>query len=617
MVKNIFIFYPAPTGGAYWRLKMITEENKKILLVDDEPLVAMKEASMIRNHGYDVVTALNREEAINIYSEDDGLDLVLMDIDFEDEDKDGTDLAREILDIRETPLGFLTNHTEEKYVKKAFGIRHYGYLLKTSGEHIIIESIRRALTQYEEEHNRRINEERLFRIYDNLPAAVLITDKNRILIEANSYSVRMFGLPSDEFGRERIGDMLRCKNAQDEVCGYSGFCRDCSLKEIIETTLQNAKENYRMEAEIFRKLPDGLSRHTFLVSTSKIATTKGQNAIVLLEDITVQKQLEKQLRLSEQKYRRYIEDCPLGIFVADKCLNFLYVNTAACELTGYSKEELLNMNVYDFATPEWEIPKENLHKTIVVNGKISEEIPFTTKSGKHRYWSVNTVCLDENSTISFAEDITDAVKREEKLSALLQENKQLLIEINHRVKNNLANVEALAMVELNYKEKDKEEAIDDIISRIRSIGLIHEILYTRESFKELHLQTYLTELVTKIVESYDTPDRKCVVTCNIETLMLSTKICTSIGIITTELLTNTYKYADFHGSCEVSLSLSVENEQYHYCYTDSGTGLPEKIQSFEDFPAGTGHLLIREIVKGLGGSISLDRSSSTAFHIWF
>ena len=95
--------------------------------------------------------------------------------------------------------------------------------------------------------------------------------------------------------------------------------------------------------------------------------------------------------------------------------NYVEVNEAACETTGYAKEELLKMNLIDLMPHE---DRENAAKSfasVVEQGKSSAETSFIKKGGEKRYWIVNAVKLSEDRFLGFTKDITDRRLAEEKL----------------------------------------------------------------------------------------------------------------------------------------------------------------------------------------------------------
>ena len=78
-----------------------------------------------------------------------------------------------------------------------------------------------------------------------------------------------------------------------------------------------------------------------------IATFDPDKRIVfgIIQDITERKQNEESLKKSEEKYRNLIEMAPDAFFQGDEKGNFITVNDKATELTGYTREELLQMNM--------------------------------------------------------------------------------------------------------------------------------------------------------------------------------------------------------------------------------------------------------------------------------
>jgi len=88
-------------------------------------------------------------------------------------------------------------------------------------------------------------------------------------------------------------------------------------------------------------------RKVILNSAAPVLDEDGQvaAALVVNVDITERQQIEDALRESEDRWRFYMDVAPVGIFVADGETRFLDVNRAACQISGYTKEELLGMRI--------------------------------------------------------------------------------------------------------------------------------------------------------------------------------------------------------------------------------------------------------------------------------
>ena len=135
--------------------------SKKILLVEDEALIAMNEAQMLKKHGYEVVTAYNGKKAVEAANADPDISLILMDIDLGKGAMDGTEAAEIILKDKDIPVVFLSSHTEPEVVEKTEKITSYGYVVKNSGATVLDASIKMAFKLFEAKNEAKKHEEAL------------------------------------------------------------------------------------------------------------------------------------------------------------------------------------------------------------------------------------------------------------------------------------------------------------------------------------------------------------------------------------------------------------------------------------------------------------------------
>jgi len=134
---------------------------------------------------------------------------------------------------------------------------------------------------------------------------------------------------------------------------------------------------------------------------------KSLRAVGVHLDISDQKQAEEAMRRSEKKFRTYIESSPTAIFIADDNMKYQFVNQAACELTGYSEAELLNMSIMDLASPDFLINAEKIFSWHLNKGTIKTEILIRHKEGKQVYALMEAHHIAENTNIAFCVDITE------------------------------------------------------------------------------------------------------------------------------------------------------------------------------------------------------------------
>ncbi len=118
----------------------------KILLVEDETLIAYDFAQVIRGAGYEVIIVSSGEAAVSIAESDSDISLILMDVDL-GKGMDGIETAEHILAEKKIPLFFVTSYSEREIRDKATKLTQYGYCSKSSRIQILLESIKASVAE--------------------------------------------------------------------------------------------------------------------------------------------------------------------------------------------------------------------------------------------------------------------------------------------------------------------------------------------------------------------------------------------------------------------------------------------------------------------------------------
>jgi len=125
---------------------------------------------------------------------------------------------------------------------------------------------------------------------------------------------------------------------------------------------------------------------------------------------------EEALRESERKFRDYIDFAPHAVFIVDEKGNYVEVNSAASNITGYSKDELLSMKLFELIPEEsLEFPTHDFER-IVKEGFVTGESSFIRKDRSRGYWSIEAVKLSNQRFLIFVVDVTKRKETEEALS---------------------------------------------------------------------------------------------------------------------------------------------------------------------------------------------------------
>jgi PAS domain S-box-containing protein len=124
-------------------------------------------------------------------------------------------------------------------------------------------------------------------------------------------------------------------------------------------------------------------------------------------DITQRKQVEASLRASEERFRALVEHAPDAIFISNIEGTFIDVNTSACQLLGYKREELIGKRIVDIILPE-EVPRLSAVKASLLQGETHlGEWTLIAKDETHIFVEVNTKLLPDGRWQAFVRDIRD------------------------------------------------------------------------------------------------------------------------------------------------------------------------------------------------------------------
>lgn len=134
-----------------------------------------------------------------------------------------------------------------------------------------------------------------------------------------------------------------------------------------------------------------------------------------MKDIGERKMTEEILRRNEANYRALFEQAAEAIFVGDRNGLCLDANEKACQLTGYSKDELKGKD-FTFLIPAEELQKQPLRYDMLHKGiPVVSERTFVRKDGRRIRVEMTSHRMQDERLIAFARDITDRYIAEEKL----------------------------------------------------------------------------------------------------------------------------------------------------------------------------------------------------------
>ncbi|MCX7727221.1 MAG: sensor histidine kinase [Chitinispirillaceae bacterium] len=241
-----------------------------------------------------------------------------------------------------------------------------------------------------------------------------------------------------------------------------------------------------------------------------------------------------------------------------------------------------------------------------------------------------TFCLLDNKSNSFSNlylelmlNFKEIIESDLKYLLINQElqrrlsTKELLLrEAYHRLNNHFALLMGyIQLKSLSYENSPNiQHILKDIHNRIHSISLIHEKLSYTENLESISLDTYICELCNIITSELSKIKIKFL--CNIEPITLPIEISLPIGLMCSELITNSIKYAFSEvNEPEISLQIFRDSSQkiINIHYKDNGKGFPDDFDILNSNTLGMN--LIKLQVEELDGEIKVSGKNGAEFFI--
>ncbi len=343
-----------------------------------------------------------------------------------------------------------------------------------------------------------------------------------------------------------------------------------------------------------------------------------------VRDITKQKISEEALRESEEKYRTLFESDPDYTILMDTEGIIVDVNNATTSITGIPREEIIGKTLSntDIILKEDNVIQLDRFSKILNKKEIQHyEARLMDKFEKERWVNVKITTIERENNVRYvliiASDITDSKQFEKELKDSLREKEVLLQEIHHRVKNNMQIISSLLNIQTRYL--DDEESINvlkESQNRVRSMSMIHEKLYRSNNFNQVNFADYIESLVWDLFYSYSIEKGTIQPVLDIDDVKLNIETSVPLGLIITELVSNSLKYAFPNNiTGKLMVSLKILNNGYKLTISDDGIGFPKTI-NFKNTDS-LGLQLVNSLTDQIDGKLELKSDNGTEFSVVF
>jgi two-component sensor histidine kinase len=394
---------------------------------------------------------------------------------------------------------------------------------------------------------------------------------------------------------------------------YDGYLLMASLEKDIPTSIKY----YKISAKLFAENKNYLGASYMYLNVAKRMLQQEQHENMMVYLDSIQKYAEL-ISFKNEEYNlilSFICDLKKSYFEKNKMADSAsFYQTLQSDYRAKSQwfaDQLkVESNAVEFAIEKEKIKLENANKNsyylrlglVAMSILLLVLLWFMYKNrSKTKQISIQNKIIHENNIA---------------LQESLNKQNVLLSEVHHRVKNNLQLViSMITILSIKLKNEEQKNLLKDVSNKVYSIALIHEQLYKNSDFEKININGYIKEMVLNYQElqneelQFETDIKPEDIALNIETVL-------PIGIILTELISNSLKHARIKDQLlMIKIQLKVSNNKYIMTYKDNGPGynelLPDKKQTAMGFS------IIQNMIRQLQAEATQYNEDGAVFTIIF
>ncbi len=346
----------------------------------------------------------------------------------------------------------------------------------------------------------------------------------------------------------------------------------------------------------------------------------GTFVLAVIIDISERRQAEKMINLA-------VEAAPNGMVMTDHSGKILLVNSTTEELFGYLRQDMVGQPIEMLIPTSHHSHHPELRKNFLKNPSKramghGRDLHGVHKNGKEFPVEVglNPIQTPEGIIVlASVIDITARKQQEEQLIAALKEKDLLLSEIHHRVKNNLQIIDSLLGMQSETLHDDTAaiKVLTESQNRVKSMALIHQILYQSQDFSQVDFSAFIHSLVNNLLVSYTPETSRIKTKIDTDKILIPINISIPLGLLLNELCTNAIKYA-FPGNHSGTIRISLKDHSASKLLmriSDNGIGIAKDLD-IEDTPT-LGLQLVQLLSEQINAELTIHRRNPTSFTLIF
>ncbi len=346
--------------------------------------------------------------------------------------------------------------------------------------------------------------------------------------------------------------------------------------------------------------------------------------VLLSDEIKEREATELQTSEREKQFRFLSENSVDFILYLDSQMQCTYSSPASMKVFGYNEEEILQLS-----------PKLMVHAdsvdyvkeryTEMMKTRNSQQLTYQAlKKNGSSFWVesilnplFDPITGDFKGLVGVTRDIQERKTKELEIMEGTKQKENLLKEIHHRVKNNFAILVSLINMQMaQTKNQELYQSLTNLQLRIRTMALVHEMLYRSKDFENISFSDYLRSLASVIAGTYNRRDINLVFEADESVMDIEASI--PLGLIVNEILSNSYKHAFPGGRAgNIWLTFRVDHDNDTCCLIlqDDGIGMPSDLP-LEQYKS-MGLQVIQILCQQIEGDLELTSDHGTTFTLTY
>jgi PAS domain S-box-containing protein len=263
----------------------------KILVVEDESIVARDIRNMLVGLGYEVTAVVSGAMAAIQKAQETGPDIVLMDVMLQG-DITGVEAAEQIYTNFSIPVVYLTAYADSTTVQQAKKTEPFGYIIKPFEERELQTTIEIALYKYKMQMELKDRERWLSTILKSIGDGVIATNKNGAITFMNPLAETLTGWQLNQALDRTLGDVFKVMNQKP------GKMQRISVKKILKGEGSALLDEAILVSKNGRKTPIDPRLEPIKDDGGKIS-----GVVLTFTDVTARKMAEEELKRSFEQQK--------------------------------------------------------------------------------------------------------------------------------------------------------------------------------------------------------------------------------------------------------------------------------------------------------------------------